>query len=224
MAYSAFSILFLNIFIARDAGFFRKHSLDVELIQMAGPLPIAARIAGDVDYLTGITIGLVAAGQGVPLRGIMVTLRKPPFYLVSEPTIQKPEDLSGKRIGVDRIARLQHLVARLILKGRGKGGFHANRLSIEYHDQPGAGCNFGSGAVWSSQRHHGPKMISRNRIGGRAPGALSNQRIGCSREPPQVGGSSHQERDSRYDRNHRLHPQRKGMDGRLHSRQMEDRY
>jgi ABC-type nitrate/sulfonate/bicarbonate transport system substrate-binding protein len=86
---------------------------------MAGPLPIAAMLAGDVDYLTGITIGLVAAGQGVPLRGIMVILRKPPFYLVSEPTIQKPEELSGKRVGVDRIGSLQHLVARLILKGRG---------------------------------------------------------------------------------------------------------
>jgi ABC-type nitrate/sulfonate/bicarbonate transport system substrate-binding protein len=119
MAYSAFSISFLNIFIARDAGFFKKHGLEVELIQMAGPLPIAAMLAGDVDYLTGITIGLVAAGQGVPLRGIMVTLRKPPFYLVSEPTIQKPEELSGKRVGVDRIGSLQHLVARLILKGRG---------------------------------------------------------------------------------------------------------
>jgi ABC-type nitrate/sulfonate/bicarbonate transport system substrate-binding protein len=119
MAYSAFSISFLNIFIARDAGFFKKHGLDVELIQMAGPLPIAAMLAGDVDYLTGITIGLVAAGQGVPLRGIMVILRKPPFYLVSEPTIQKPEELSGKRVGVDRIGSLQHLVARLILKGRG---------------------------------------------------------------------------------------------------------
>jgi ABC-type nitrate/sulfonate/bicarbonate transport system substrate-binding protein len=119
MAYSAFSISFLNVFIARDTGFFKKHGLDVELIQMAGPLPIAAMLAGDVDYLTGITIGLVAAGQGVPLRGIMVTLRKPPFYLVSEPTIEKPEDLTGKRIGVDRIGSLQHLVARLILKGRG---------------------------------------------------------------------------------------------------------
>jgi ABC-type nitrate/sulfonate/bicarbonate transport system substrate-binding protein len=119
MAYSAFSISFLNIFIARDAGFFKKHGLDLELIQMAGPLPIAAMVAGDLDYLAGITTGLVAAGQGVPLKGVMVVLRKPPFYLVSEPTIQKPEDLSGKRVGVDRIGSLQHLVARLILKHRG---------------------------------------------------------------------------------------------------------
>jgi len=33
MAYSAFSISFLNVFIARDAGLFKKHGLEAELIQ-----------------------------------------------------------------------------------------------------------------------------------------------------------------------------------------------
>jgi ABC-type nitrate/sulfonate/bicarbonate transport system substrate-binding protein len=86
---------------------------------MAGPLPIAALSAGEIDYLTGFTTGLVAASQGAPLKDIMVTLRKPPFYLVSEPSIQKIEDLAGKRVGVDRIGSLQQLVARLLLKTRG---------------------------------------------------------------------------------------------------------
>jgi ABC-type nitrate/sulfonate/bicarbonate transport system substrate-binding protein len=49
----------------------------------------------------------------------MVSLRKPPFYLVAEPAIQKPGDLTGKRVGVDRIGSLQHLVARLLLKAKG---------------------------------------------------------------------------------------------------------
>jgi len=79
MAYSAFSVAFLNVFVARDAGLFRKQGLDVELIQMAGPLPIAALSAGEIDYLTGYTTGLVAASQGAPLRGVLVTLKKPPF-------------------------------------------------------------------------------------------------------------------------------------------------
>ena len=79
MAYSAFSVAFLNVFVARDAGLFRKQGLDVELIQMAGPLPIAALSVGEIDYLTGYTTGLVAASQGAPLRGVLVTLKKPPF-------------------------------------------------------------------------------------------------------------------------------------------------
>jgi ABC-type nitrate/sulfonate/bicarbonate transport system substrate-binding protein len=119
MAYSAFSISFLNVFIARDAGLFKKHGLDVELIQIAGPLPVAALAAGEIDYLTGYTTGIVATGQGAPLKGIMISLSKPPFYLVAEPGIQRAGDLPGKRIGVDRIGSLQHLVGRLMLKNKG---------------------------------------------------------------------------------------------------------
>ena len=119
MAYSAFSISFLNIFVARDAGLFRKHGLEVELIQMAGPLPVAALAAGEIDYLTGYTTGIVATGQGAPLKGIMISLRKPPFFLVAEAGVQRPADLAGKRIGVDRIGSLQHLVVRLLLKSKG---------------------------------------------------------------------------------------------------------
>jgi len=118
MAYSAFSISFLNVFIARDAGLFKKHGLDVELIQMAGPLPVAALAAGEIDYLTGYTTGIVATGQGAPLKGIMISLRKPPFFLIAEPTVQRAGDLAGKRIGVDRIGSLQHLVVRLLLKAK----------------------------------------------------------------------------------------------------------
>jgi ABC-type nitrate/sulfonate/bicarbonate transport system substrate-binding protein len=86
---------------------------------MAGPLPIAALSAGEIDYLTGFTTGLVVASQGAPLKGLIVTMRKPPFYIVSEPSIQRPEDLAGKRFAVDRIGSLQHLVARVFLKTKG---------------------------------------------------------------------------------------------------------
>jgi len=119
LAYSAFSISFLNLFLARDAGLFKKHGLEPELIQMAGPLPIAAVATGEIDFLTGYTTAIVATGQGAPLKGIMVSLRKPPFYLVAEPAMQKAGDLTGKRIGVDRIGSLQHLVARLLLQAKG---------------------------------------------------------------------------------------------------------
>ena len=119
MAYSAFSISFLNLFVARDAGLFKKHGLEVELIQMAGPLPVAALASGEIDYLTGYTTGIVATGQGAPLKGIMISLRKPPFFLVAQPAIQRVNDLAGKRIGVDRIGSLQHLVARLMLTNKG---------------------------------------------------------------------------------------------------------
>jgi ABC-type nitrate/sulfonate/bicarbonate transport system substrate-binding protein len=118
-AYSAFSISFLNLFVARDAGMFKKHGIEPELIQMAGPLPVAALAAGEIDYLTGYTTGIVATGQGAPLKGILIALRKPPFYVVAEPSVQRLNDLAGKRIGVDRIGSLQHLVVRSLLRHKG---------------------------------------------------------------------------------------------------------
>ncbi|MBM4263974.1 MAG: ABC transporter substrate-binding protein [Deltaproteobacteria bacterium] len=119
LAYSAFSVSFLNLFVARDAGLFKKHGLEPQLIQMAGPLPVAALAAGEIDYLTGYTTGIVATGQGAPLKGIMIALRKPPFYLVAERGVQNFSDLAGKRVGVDRIGSLQHLVVRLMMKNKG---------------------------------------------------------------------------------------------------------
>ena len=119
LAYSAFSISFLNLFVARDAGLFKKHGVEPELVQMAGPLPVAALASGEIDYLTGYTTGIIATGQGAPLKGILIALRKPPFYLVAEPNIQRINDLSGKRIGVDRIGSLQHLVVRLLMRTKG---------------------------------------------------------------------------------------------------------
>ena len=118
LAYSAFSVSFLNLFVARDAGLFKKHGLEAELIQMAGPLPVAALASGEIDYLTGYTTGIIATGQGAPLKGILIALRKPPFYVVAEPAIQRINDLAGKRIGVDRIGSLQHLVVRLLLRSK----------------------------------------------------------------------------------------------------------
>jgi ABC-type nitrate/sulfonate/bicarbonate transport system substrate-binding protein len=119
LAYSAFSISFLNLFVARDAGLFKKYNLEPELIQMAGPLPVAALASGEIDYLTGYTTGIIATGQGAPLKGILIALRKPPFYLVAEPAIQRINDLAGKRIGIDRIGSLQHLVVRLLMRAKG---------------------------------------------------------------------------------------------------------
>src|SRR5262245_15319454 len=119
MAYSAFSVSFLNLFVARDAGLFKKRGLEPELMQMAGPLPVAALAAGEIDYLTGYTTGIIATGQGAPLKGILIALRKPPFYLVAEPGVQRLGDLAGKRVGIDRIGSLQHLVVRLLLRHKG---------------------------------------------------------------------------------------------------------
>jgi hypothetical protein len=83
LAYSAFSVAFLNVFIARDAGMFERHGFEAELIQMAGPIPIAALGQAKLTISREYTTGLVATGQGVRLKEIMVIPRRPPFYVIA---------------------------------------------------------------------------------------------------------------------------------------------
>ncbi|MBI4529257.1 MAG: ABC transporter substrate-binding protein [Deltaproteobacteria bacterium] len=119
LGYSALSLSFLPHLIARDAGIFQKQGIEIELIQMAGPLQVAALAAGELDFGSGLTPALLAAARGLPVRGVLVTVKTPLFYIVAEPTIMRLEDLAGKRMAVDTIGSLQPIVARLILAKRG---------------------------------------------------------------------------------------------------------
>ena len=79
------------------------------------------------DLVIGIRVVLIGGEKikagGKVVKNVagydMISLRKPPFFLLADQTIQRPNDLAGKRIGVDRIGSLQHLVARLMLKQKG---------------------------------------------------------------------------------------------------------
>src|SRR5678815_699749 len=111
MGYPAFSFTFLTFFVAKDAGIFKKHGLDVDLVQLAGAVQTSALVAGEIDYLTGITGPLVAAARGLPFKGIMVTHERTLFWLIGNPDIRRAEDLVGKTVAVDRLATLQDIVA-----------------------------------------------------------------------------------------------------------------
>ena len=119
MGYPAFSLTFLTFFVAKDAGIYKKHGLDVDMIQMAGAVQTSALVAGEIDYLTGITSPLVAAARGLPFKGIMVTHERTLFWLIGNPEIRRAEDLIGKTVAVDRLATLQDIVARDLVKKKG---------------------------------------------------------------------------------------------------------
>jgi NitT/TauT family transport system substrate-binding protein len=119
IGYPAFSLTFLTFFVAKDAGIYKKHGLDVDLVQMAGAVQTSALVAGEIDYLTGITSPLVAAARGLPFKGIMITHEKTLFWLVGSPELRRMEDLVGKTVAVDRLATLQDIVARDLVRRKG---------------------------------------------------------------------------------------------------------
>ena len=119
MGYPAFSLTFLTFFVAKDAGIYKKHGLDVDLVQLAGAVQTSALVAGEIDYLTGITSPLVAAARGLPFKGIMITHDRPLFWIIGSPDIHRVEDLAGKSVAVDRLGTLQDIVARDLVKRKG---------------------------------------------------------------------------------------------------------
>ena len=119
MGYPAFSLTFLTFFVAKDAGIFKKHNLDVDLVQLAGAVQTSALVSGEIDYLTGITGPLVGAARGLPFKGIMVTHDRTLFWLIASPDIRRAEDLVGKTVAVDRLATLQDIVARDLIRRKG---------------------------------------------------------------------------------------------------------
>ena len=70
IGYPAFSLTFLTFFVAKDAGIFKKNGFDVDLVQLAGAVQTSALVAGEIDYLTGITGPLVAAARGLRAVGL----------------------------------------------------------------------------------------------------------------------------------------------------------
>jgi NitT/TauT family transport system substrate-binding protein len=119
IGYSALSLSFLPQLFARDAGVFQKRGLMVELIQMAGPIQVAALASGEIDFGAAVSPALFAAVRGLPLRGVMITVKTPLFYIVSEPGLKRVDDLVGKKVAVDTIGALQYIAAKAMFKKKG---------------------------------------------------------------------------------------------------------
>jgi ABC-type nitrate/sulfonate/bicarbonate transport system substrate-binding protein len=119
IGYSALSLSFLPHLFARDAGVFQKHRLTVELIQMAGPIQVAALAAGEIDFGAAVSPALFAAVRGLPMRGVMIAVKTPLFYIISEPGTKRIEDLRGKKVAVDTVGALQYIAAKAIFKKKG---------------------------------------------------------------------------------------------------------
>ncbi len=103
---------------AHEAGIFRRHGLDVEVIAMpSGIQGMGALIAGEVAFVQiagGTTAG--AAVSGADVKIVATTVGTLLLNLVARPEIEKPEQLRGKNIGISRYGTSLHTGARIAMK------------------------------------------------------------------------------------------------------------
>jgi NitT/TauT family transport system substrate-binding protein len=104
LAYSAIGGSQASFWIPYEAGIFRKHGLDVELLYVAG-----GGRAGQVVQSGEVPIGVFTGGAvinanlaGGDLAVIASSMNVMTFVVLARPEINRPEDLKGKRIGISR--------------------------------------------------------------------------------------------------------------------------
>ncbi|HEY3303358.1 MAG TPA: ABC transporter substrate-binding protein [Candidatus Binatia bacterium] len=113
--------------IAQEAGLFRKHNLDFQLIYVASsPTVTGALLGGDAEVALAGGSGIIRAFvQGakdlVFIGGIKNYLDQ---SIMARPEIRGPEGLKGKKIGVSRIGGISHYFTVQALR---RSGMQAGR-------------------------------------------------------------------------------------------------
>ena len=109
--------------VARSAGLYKSHGLDVEIVYTrGGQSAVQALVSGAVDYAaTSLDVVIQAyANVHADLRRFAVTGRLPLFAMVTAPKtasqIQTVKDLEGKTVGVSALSNADHALALFLLK------------------------------------------------------------------------------------------------------------
>jgi ABC-type nitrate/sulfonate/bicarbonate transport system substrate-binding protein len=116
--FAALSPTYAPLWIADQAGFFKKHGLDVQLLYISsGSVIIPAILSGQVDMANMSSApALTAWTRGAELATVGVTSNRLLHVVMARDAIKKPEDLKGKKIGSDRYGSLSDLVLREALR------------------------------------------------------------------------------------------------------------
>ena len=160
IVYTAISPMYGPLWVTREAGLFKKHNLDVELVYLSGgTLSTAALVSGDVQIAFTGAANVVSAnltGADVVLLGSTIDLL--PFEVWSLAGVEKPAQLKGTKMGVTRIGSTTHFVARYLLKHWGLRS-DGDVAFIQTGGQPELFAALRSGAVQSAVLNTGPFTI-----------------------------------------------------------------
>jgi NitT/TauT family transport system substrate-binding protein len=125
------NVVYLPVYVADKAGFFKEEGLDVETrYGRGGPLTVQLVANGDADIAHIVWQPLIAAYvQGVRGRFIYQTFTRSSFFLAVEPDspIKEPKDLAGKKVGLVNMASPGLFFAKSVAKA---GGADPNSLTF----------------------------------------------------------------------------------------------
>ncbi|MGE5219580.1 MAG: ABC transporter substrate-binding protein [Chloroflexota bacterium] len=121
IAYSSTDTLNQLWTIPKEAGFYKKNGLDVDLVYIGSTtVGIAAIVSQDVQVGNAAGSGVAnAAVRGADTVSVACPINVLAYELVVLDSIKTPEDLKGKSIGISRFGSVSDVAARELLKGLG---------------------------------------------------------------------------------------------------------
>jgi NitT/TauT family transport system substrate-binding protein len=121
VAYAAITAAFSIPWVAKEAGIFQRHGLDVELVYIAaGSRAVQTLVGGSIDVAAiGGPAGVDARLAGADTVYIAIPVNRVIVFTVAAPQIQRVEELRGKSIGVTRVGTVTDYFTRLYLRQNG---------------------------------------------------------------------------------------------------------
>ena len=118
IAYAAMNARVAPLWVARERGFFAKYGVSADTIFVRGaPTLVAAMAANEIDVgYTGGTAVVGAVANGADLKVLSAFTNRVTYDLMVKPGIKTPEDLRGKRFGIQSIGGTVWMGAILALE------------------------------------------------------------------------------------------------------------
>ena len=138
IAHGAFNEKVAALWVAVEQGFYRKHGVNVEVINIrTGPQTMAAIASGEIQIaytIPGSVVSAAAAGMDAVFFGGIVNRADGDFVVA--PNIARAEDLKGKRLGVQSIGGGVWSLAMLALEHLGLEPTRDKIAVLVLGDQP----------------------------------------------------------------------------------------
>jgi ABC-type nitrate/sulfonate/bicarbonate transport system substrate-binding protein len=118
VAYAGFAGFQAPVWAPKDLGFFSKYGFNGDVVLVPGSVRQIQAVLGGSIHLAQIdaATGINAISQGADLVMISGTLNNFPYSFVTQKEIRRPEDLTGKKIGILAVGGATETATFLALK------------------------------------------------------------------------------------------------------------
>lgn len=113
------SAAWFPLYVAMKRGVFQEAGLKVRPIVMDARVAVAALASKEIPYIAQMGSAISGAGQGLPIKIVMVFAAKTHHVLVTSRDILSPQELRGRRVGISRPGATPHRELLAVLERYG---------------------------------------------------------------------------------------------------------